>query len=481
MHNPINQQHYLGLPEAMYSAVNPEPAPAPKLAALNTRLLKQLNTASDWFASTEALNLLSGIGPYRQQPLALAYAGHQFGGYSPLLGDGRAHVLGQINTPQGDVDVQLKGSGATPYSRGGDGKATLSSALREYLISEAMIGLGIPSTGSLAVIHTGETIFRQQAQPGGIVVRSARSHLRVGSFQYAANSLDPQALKALADFTIQQHFPALAANPNPYAQLIEAVASRQARLISQWMLVGFIHGVMNTDNMSIVGESIDFGPCAFMDEFIPSKTFSSIDHQGRYAWNQQGSIGYWNLARFAEALLPLLDANNDKAVALAENALKPYEGEFRQHFVNGLKQKLGVTRSDEAAQTFVEQALPTLAKGPVDFTLFFHRLTELAAGGEAQAVLDLFSNANTGKQWLTQWREFSAGDAAAMRQANPVLIARNHQVEKALADASERDDWVPFNRLAKALANPYQVADGDLDLLLPPEPQERVTQTFCGT
>lgn len=466
----------------MYSAIAPSKAPAPKLHALNHRLIKQLGLNADWFSSPDALAIFSGNADYRTQPLAMAYAGHQFGGYSPLLGDGRAHMLGQLQTANGDyLDVQLKGSGATPYSRRGDGKATLSSSLREYLISEAMAGLGIPTTNSLAVIGTGEMVQREQPQAGGIVVRTAQSHIRVGSFQYAAANLERDELQALADFVISHHFPEAANSESPYAALIEAVAARQAKLIPQWMLVGFIHGVMNTDNMSVVGETIDFGPCAFIDEFIPSKTFSSIDHQGRYAWNQQGSIAYWNLARFAETLLPLLDDDSDKAVTLAENALKPFQDQFRDHFVNGLKQKLGISRDDEEAQQFVEQVFPTLAKDQTDFTVFFNRLTELAAGSDEAPLLSLFSDQAVGAEWLKQWRELSDADVATMRQANPVLIARNHQVEKALEEASERDDWALFNRLAEALADPYQVADGDLDLLVPPEPQERVMQTFCGT
>lgn len=482
MTNPITQQRYLGLPEAMFTAIAPAPTPVPKLVALNQPLIGKFGLNKEWFNSAEALATLSGNADYPTQPLAMAYAGHQFGGYSPLLGDGRAHMLGQLQTSKDEwIDVQLKGSGATPYSRGGDGKSTLSAALREYLVSEAIAGLNIASTRSLAVISTGEWVQREQHQAGGIVARLAKSHLRVGSFQYAAATLEREALQAVADFAIEHHFPSLASQANPYGLLIESVAARQAELISHWMLVGFIHGVMNTDNMSIVGETIDFGPCAFMDEFVPSKTFSSIDHQGRYAWSQQGSIAYWNLARFAESLLPLLDDDQDAAISKAEAALKPYEGQFREHFVNGLKRKLGITQTGPEVDAFVEQTLPTVAKAQVDFTIFFTRLTDLAAGGSETPLLDLFDDQTKAQTWLTQWRELSDANADSMRQANPALIARNHQVEKALADASERDDWALFNRLADALANPYQVADKNVDLLTPPMPQERVTQTFCGT
>lgn len=480
--SPITQQRYLTLPDNLYSAAKPADFPAAQLLVLNDGLLNSLQLSNDWFRSAAGLAELSG-SKNQQTTIAMAYAGHQFGGWSPLLGDGRAHMLGQLSGADGSVlDLQLKGSGATPYSRGGDGKATLSSALREYLISEAMAGLGIPTTRSLAVVGTGEAVMREQPQAGGIVARTAQSHIRVGTFQYAASSLEQDELQALADFVIQHHFPELKqSSDNRYAALISAVAARQAKLVAQWMLVGFIHGVMNTDNASIVGETIDFGPCAFMDEFSPGKVFSSIDRQGRYAWNQQGSIAYWNVSRFAESLLPLLDKDSDKAINLAEAALKPFEGQFRDAFMGGLKQKLGVSGNSEDAQTFIEQAIPTLAKDQIDFTLFFDHLTLIADGGDEAPWLSLFSDPQQGGAWLKQWRAHSDANAATMRQANPRLIARNHQVEKALADAAEHDDWALFQRLSEALKNPHEVSDANLDLLAPPEVQERVTKTFCGT
>lgn len=474
----------------MYTAAAPAKPADAKLLALNEKLLSEYGLKSEWFKSEQGLAVLAGNKQGSAPSLAMAYGGHQFANWVPLLGDGRAHMLGQLQASNGDwLDVQLKGSGQTPYSRGGDGKATLSSALREYLISEAMAGLGIPTTRSLAVIGTGETIMREQAQPGGIVARTAQSHLRIGSFQYAANSLPQDELQALADFTIKQHFPELLESPsNPYAGLIQAVAAKQATLVANWMLVGFIHGVMNTDNASVVGETIDFGPCAFMDEFHPNKVFSSIDRQGRYAWSRQASIAYWNVTRFAESLLPLLDDDKDKAVAIAEQQLKPFEGEFQNVFVNGLHQKLGITTPAEDQQEqvdgFVQDTISALTQHSIDFTLFFDRLTHVAKGENHASLLELFGDETAGQAWIKSWQglqDHSEGAAARMRQANPALIARNHRVEEALEAAAERDDWLPFERLSQALINPYEVSDGDQDLQMPPEPEQRVTQTFCGT
>lgn len=466
----------------MYSKATPEASAAPQLLILNDILLGEYGLSSDWFRSPEGLAALSGTENNPELSVAMAYAGHQFANWVPLLGDGRAHMLGQLTTQSGQLlDVQLKGSGRTPYSRGGDGKATLSSALREYLISEAMAGLGIPTTRSLAVIGTGQLVQREQATAGGIVARTASSHIRVGSFQYAAASLEQAELQALADFMIQYHFPEIhEQDKNSYAGLIATAAERQAQLIAQWMLVGFIHGVMNTDNMSIVGETIDFGPCAFMDEFNPAKVFSSIDRQGRYAWNQQGSIGYWNLARFAETLLPLLDNDQDNAVEIAKQSLKCFEESFPNYFENGLCQKLGID-NNESTQSLIEGIWPLLGKQAIDFSQFFDRLTRVASGEADSLVLDLFTDKADAKTWLSQWREQLNADTSSMRQANPAIIARNHRVEEALEAAVEHDDWGPFERLSKALANPYQVDDADLELQEAPKPEERVTATFCGT
>lgn len=485
--SPIKHQIYLSLPEDIYTPLAPRRVEAPAMLALNHDLLDEYGLNSDWFESAEGIHALAGNSDYPDaNPIAMAYAGHQFGYYSPLLGDGRAHMLGQIPTPDGKyVDVQLKGSGRTPYSRGGDGRATVGAVIREYLISEAMAGLGIPTTRTLAILATGESVMREyQMVPGGIQVRTASSHIRVGSFQYAYAKLGEHGVKALADHLIEHHFQNLTARDDKYPALLETIAVRQANLISQWMLVGFIHGVMNTDNMSLVGETIDFGPCAFMDEFKAGKVFSSIYRDGRYAWDQQANIGYWNLSRFAETLLPLFDEDTDKAVALAEEKLGTYISTFQTAFHHGLMQKLGVTATTQDADDLVNQTLPLLESEKIDFTQFFDALTRMAQGDNETELLALFTHRQNGEAWLANWksvRNDSEETVAAMRKANPALIARNHQVEKAIEDAMERNDFALFHRLAEALKTPYTVSEDNRDLQTPPAPEERVLRTFCGT
>lgn len=485
--NPIRYQHYRDLPAGFFEASTPAAAPAPTLIELNRSLLEAEGLPSLWFESEAGLAMLSGNGDYAAEPIAMAYAGHQFGHWVPLLGDGRAHMLGQMHNASGEsIDVQLKGSGRTRFSRGGDGRATLGSVLREYIISEAMQGLGIPTTRSLAVIATGETIMRETALPGAILARTARSHIRVGSFQYAAASLGEEGVKGLADFMIVRHFADLAEAEDRYAALLHRVIERQAALIAQWMLVGFIHGVMNTDNMSIVGESIDFGPCAFMDEFHPKKVFSSIDQFGRYAWDQQPNITLWNLVQFASSLLPLLHSDASEAETVARTQLDGFAPAFRAAFNAGMSRKLGLadTLDEAAVGDFAESTLGALAENGIDFTVFFDQLTEVAAGASTASLTAQFEDAGKADVWLAQWSALRSGHPQAqslMRAANPVVIARNHRVEEAIEAATSRNDFSLFRRLCRALANPWQVADGDEDLRLPPTRQERVTQTFCGT
>ncbi|KXF79841.1 protein adenylyltransferase SelO [Enterovibrio coralii] len=485
--NPIKHQIYLSLPNDMYTQLTPKRVESPALLALNHDLLHQYGVESDWFEDVEGINFLSGNGDYSSSdPVAMAYAGHQFGYYSPLLGDGRAHMLGQIQTRDGNyVDVQLKGSGRTPYSRGGDGRATVGAVIREYLIGEAMAGLGIPTTRTIAILSTGENVMRDyQMVPGGIQVRAASSHIRVGSFQYAYAKSGESGVKALADHLIEHHYPELSDLDDKYPALLEAIGNRQAHLIAKWMLVGFIHGVMNTDNMSLVGETIDFGPCAFMDEFKAGKVFSSIDRESRYAWNQQANIGYWNLSRLAETLLPLFDSDDEQAIKIAETRLQPYVSTFQDAFQQGLKAKLGITSDSEIAEDLINHALPTLEREGIDFTLFFDALTRHAQGESDAQLLSLFSAPDVGQAWLSQWeqvRDRGEDVISAMRRANPALIARNHQVEKAIDDAMERNDFTLFHRLAEALKTPYDVSEDNRDLQAAPEPQERVLRTFCGT
>ncbi len=484
MMNPISLNSYRALPEHMFAGESPEACSDPKILMLNNELLSEYGIADEWFHSNEALNILSGNSiNAKNPPIAMAYAGHQFGNRVPLLGDGRAHMLGQLSTANETPDVQLKGSGRTRFSRGGDGRATLSSVLREYIVSEAMAGLGIPTTRSLAVIGTGDIVYREQPEHGGILVRTARSHIRVGSFQYAASQGD-EIVKALADYVIEQYFPEIADEENRYASLLLKVALKQAQLIAQWMLVGFIHGVMNTDNTSIVGETIDFGPCAFMDEFKTDKVFSSIDRNGRYAWSKQPGIGLWNLTRLAETLLPLLSSDSDTAVEIAEAQLAEFMPAFQMSFYGGMENKLALPNTTGSTYKFVDNTLEMLDQHGIDMTIFFDKLTQLAHGESQQALLELFSDEAVAQRWLDDWHELRSDDAEVarnMRHANPAIIARNHRVEEALESAATSGDLEPAIRLTKALQNPFQCSADNADLQTPPLAGERVTATFCGT
>ncbi len=483
--NPMSLNSYLALPEHMFSHDAPVATRNPQLLILNNELLSEYEIADTWFRTTEGLGILSGNAVNSDNPpIAMAYAGHQFGHRAPMLGDGRAHMLGQMHTAHGNVDIQLKGSGPTTFSRGGDGRATLASVLREYIVSEAMAGLGIPTTRSLAVITTGDTVYRERPEPGGILARTARSHIRIGSFQYAADQPGNNAVGALADYMIEQHFPHVATAENRYAKLLLAIGELQAKLIAQWMLVGFIHGVMNTDNMSIVGETIDFGPCAFMDEFNAEKVFSSIDQHGRYAWARQPGIGLWNLTRLAETLLPLLSSDSDTAVKIAESQLTQFMPAFQTAFYDGLRKKLGLPDKSPDSNEFADKTLALLGEHAIDMTVFFDALTGVASGESEQTILELLADQSSGKEWLTQWQNMRADDASttqAMRLANPAVIARNHRVEEVLLAATTRNDLKPFLRLTEALQNPFSCAPENGELQTPPLPQERVTATFCGT
>ena len=484
--NPITEQQYRTLPSGMFATGDPTPTNQPIMLQLNRELLAESAIDATWFEHNDALAILSGnTSNATNPPIAMAYAGHQFGHWVPLLGDGRAHMLGQMVSGHGPaIDVQLKGSGRTQYSRGGDGRATLGSVIREYLVSEAMAGLGIPTTRSLAIVGTGDTVIRERPAPGAILVRTAASHVRVGSFQHAAANLGVDAVKALADHVIARNYPDVAASPEPHAELLGLVIERQAHLIAQWMLVGFIHGVMNTDNVSIVGETIDFGPCAFIDEFSPNKVFSSIDRHGRYAWDQQASIGLWNLTQLASCLLPLLDDDEEKAIAIARERLGEFMPQFNAAFASGICTKFGFAEPTAAAEDFSKRSLLLLAEEAVDFTVFFDCLTSIVRGGPDEPVRALFGQPEKLDQWLPQWRNFEHMDAESstrMRHANPALVARNHRVEQAIAEASDEGDFSLFRRLCAALQDPFEVAEADLDLRIPPLPEERVTQTFCGT
>ncbi len=476
---------YGALPQLFHRAIALSPVPRPRWIVRNDALAKKLGIDAAWFAGDQALAALSGNAPLPDAaPLAMAYSGHQFGGWAPLLGDGRALLAGEWLAPDGiRFDLHLKGSGPTPFSRNGDGRATLGAMLREYIVSEAMAGLGIATTRSLAVVATGEPVHRQVSEPGAVLTRVALSHVRVGTFQFAAVNGTRADLAALADREIARNYPEIS-GPELYRDFLRAVIARQANLVARWMCVGFIHGVMNTDNMSVAGETIDYGPCAFMDAFHPQKVFSSIDQFGRYAWDKQPAMALWNLTRLAESLLPLLHEERDAAIALATSELERFMPDFERHFESGMRLKFGLAGPHDSDGTFIANMLTHLMTGGVDFTLFFRRLTQVAADKPELALRKLFNDAAVADATLTSWRERVAltgtVDLPAMELSNPVIIARNHRVEEAIR-AADQGELAPFQRLVAALQNPF-VADAAFeDFELAPLPDEIVARTFCGT
>ena len=454
----------------------------PQLLVLNEPLALELGLDPGWLRSPDGVQLLVGNAvPAGATPVAQGYAGHQFGGYAPRLGDGRALLLGEIVDGQGRLrDLHLKGSGRTPFARGGDGLAAVGPMLREYLVSEAMHALGIPSTRSLAVTATGRPVRRETTLPGAVLTRVASSHLRVGSFQYASASGEVELLRRLADHAIQRHHPEAAEAAHPYRALFKHVVAAQARLVAQWMLVGFVHGVMNTDNMTISGETIDYGPCAFLDAFDPATVFSSIDESGRYAYGNQPVVAEWNLARLAEALLPLLDDDQEAAVALAVESLNGFRPQYSAAWSAGLRAKLGLPSglAEGVATAVVEDLLTLLQEGQVDYTSFFRGLSA-AARGNSEPVRGLFPDASGLDSWLPTWQALSP-DADAMDRVNPVYIPRNHLVEEAL-NAATFDDLEPLQRLLEAVTRPYDERPG-LERYAAGAPADfGAYRTFCGT
>ena len=481
--NILFDNTYVLLPERFFTRQQPARVPQPTLVRLNLGLAAQLSLDTDWLKSPDGLAMLAGNAmPQGAEPIAQAYAGHQFGGFVPQLGDGRAILIGEVvDTDGARHDLQLKGSGRTPFSRGGDGKAALGPVLREYIVSEAMAALGVPTTRALAAVTTGERIVRQEGLlPGAVFTRVAASHIRVGTFEYFSARNDVDALRLLADYAIARHYPDAAQASRPYVSLLESVATAQADLIAQWMSLGFIHGVMNTDNAAISGETIDYGPCAFMDAFHPRCVYSSIDSRGRYAWGSQPDIGIWNVTRFAETLLPLLSGDQGEAIGIAEAALSRYPERFRGQHVARFFAKLGLP--PDAPVELIQECFDLLALQEVDFTLFFRQLTRVAGGGDSHALAAMFSNGELFEPWFARWRGAAnpARHLAGMRAANPVLIPRNHRVEQAIQSAY-RGDFAPFHRLVDALAAPYAERTEYADLEAPPQPEEIVHQTFCGT
>lgn len=466
---------YLRLPDVFYSQLNPTPVQAPKTALFNFELAQTLGLIGATLASEKAADCFSGNALLPgAQPLAQAYAGHQFGHFN-MLGDGRAILLGEHVTPDGErFDVQLKGSGPTPFSRRGDGRAALGPMLREYIISEAMQALGIPTTRSLAVVTTGELVYREKPAPGAVLTRIARSHLRVGTFEFAAATGKIENLRALADYTLERHHPDLKASPEPYLALLTAVIEKQASLVAQWMLVGFIHGVMNTDNMSLAGETIDYGPCAFMNEFSVATVFSSIDHQGRYAYGNQPQIADWNLTRFAESLLPLLAEKEEEAIAKAEEALAIFVPTFERHWLGGLRAKLGLASESSEDVGLIETLMRLMEAGKADYTNTFRALCSETLPDEP--FFKTPELVTWHKQWLSRNPSF-----ALMRTRNPVVIPRNHKVEEALSAAVERDDYSVLERLLTALGKPFDDTPENQAYRTPPSPSSERYQTFCGT
>ena len=485
--------------QGLYRSWKPAQVPAPRLVFFNRTLAEELGLDPVALAGDEGAAIFAGnVVPEGAQPLAQAYAGHQFGGFSPQLGDGRALLLGEIIDPKGHRrDLAFKGSGRTPFSRGGDGKAALGSMLREVLVSESMHAFGIPTTRALAVASTGEPVYREKALPGAVLTRVASSHLRVGTFQFCASRREFGKLRELADYAIARHDPDLAESPQRYLALLSNVAQRQAALIAQWMNVGFIHGVMNTDNMTISGESIDYGPCAFMEAYDPQAVFSSIDSTGRYAYSNQPGIAQWNLARLAEALLPLMveDGGEEAADRVVEDAtavIEAFPGLYEGYLLSGQRAKLGLAGStDPADAALANDWLDLMHANGVDFTLGWRHLCEAAAGDDS-LLLNLFASAPALQEWLTRWRArcTNADEASVSAQArasrmarvNPWITARNHRVEEALEAASEQDDMAPFERLLAALRNPFEPSPAQV-IYADPAPTEVTAcyQTFCGT
>ena len=478
---------YTRLPKAFFVKQKPTPVKAPHIVLFNQPLAATLGLNAGALLEDEASLAFSGNTiPAGAEPIAQAYAGHQFG-HLNMLGDGRAILLGEHLTPEGNrYDIQLKGAGVTAYSRRGDGRAALGPMLREYIISEAMYALGIPTTRSLAVVTTGESVYRDSILPGAILTRVASSHIRVGTFQFAAAQDDPGVIRSLADYTLNRHFPEYINSGNKYLSLLNAVIDNQAKLIAQWMHVGFIHGVMNTDNMSICGESIDFGPCALMDNYDPGTVFSSIDQQGRYAFGNQPPIAQWNLTRFAETLLPLMHQDIEEAIRLAENALKAFADKYQQYWLAGMRAKLGLFKEKPDDLALVEELLSCMKEYHMDYTNTFRDLSSsLNASGSIPVEENIVTPDFTA--WQHQWRKRlssqteSLDDAIAlMLKTNPAVIPRNHQVEAALS-AAESGDFTVLEKLLEVLSQPFKEDASRTSYRTPPLPTAMPYKTFCGT
>ncbi len=478
--------------EGFYTPYQSEKVSAPEIIKVNTALAAELGLDLNALSKEQQVAIFSGnLAPDGALPLAQVYAGHQFGGFSQQLGDGRALLLGEVVANNERFDIQLKGSGRTPYSRGGDGKAALGPVLREYIISEAMYALGIPTTRALAAVTTGETVMRTEPLPGGVFTRVAASHIRVGTFQYFAARSETDNVKKLADYTIARHYPELLQEnydtESSYLSLLAAVAEAQASLVAQWMLVGFIHGVMNTDNMTISGETIDYGPCAFMDAYSPATVFSSIDRHGRYAYQNQPSIAQWNLARLAETLLPLIDENTEHAIEIATEELNKFPEKYTEYWLTGMRRKTGLTSPDNDDLALMNDLLAAMDGQQIDYTMLFCNLAEILQGNEN--IYTQFDDASKFKQWVSRWQERLSQETSStekriqsMNQVNPLYIPRNHKVEEAIEAAVFHSDYTTFELLLETLSHPYVHQDGKEEYTQPaPITFNASYQTFCGT
>ncbi|MEM7744664.1 MAG: YdiU family protein [Pseudomonadota bacterium] len=466
---------YARLPERFHTKMHPEPVSAPKLIKVNHRLARRLGVdpadleAPDTIAALAGNAVLDG-----SKPLAQVYAGHQFGGWNPQLGDGRALLLGEVVAPDGArFDIQLKGSGRTPYSRGGDGRAPLGPVLREYIVSEAMEALGVPTTRALVAVETGDWVYREDRQPGAVLTRVAASHVRVGTFQFFAAREDVDAVRRLVEYVIARHYPQAAQAQDPALALLKGVIARQAALVARWMSLGFIHGVMNTDNMTISGETIDYGPCAFMDAYHPRTVFSSIDHGGRYAYANQPRVAQWNLACLAQALLPVLSGDEATQLSNAQVTVDRFADLFQEAWLREMRSKLGLNGAEEGDAKLIDSLLFLMVEAGADFTLTFRGLADGSARGQ-------FPDPHAFDVWSADWKARGGGNAEELNSVNPNVIPRNHQVEAAIA-AGLAGDFKPFEDLVRVLANPFDESLADASYTAPPLPEERVLQTFCGT
>lgn len=487
---PSFDNSYARLPDRFFARQEPNPVSSPRLIRINRPLAAELGLDPAWLESGAGIDMLSGNRfPDTAAPIALAYAGHQFGNFVPQLGDGRALLVGEVIDANGrHRDIQLKGSGPTRFSRNGDGRAALGPVLRETIVSEAMAALGIPTARTLAAVLTGDPVYRETRQPGAVVTRVAASHVRIGTFQFFAARRDVEALKTLADYVVERHYPALAGSDEPYLGLLAAVIAAQAELVARWMQVGFIHGVMNTDNMTVSGETIDYGPCAFMDAYDPAAVFSSIDVQGRYAYANQPRIAAWNLTRFAETLLPLLDEDEDAAIGKAEGVLKAFQPAYQAAFHGELRRKFGLLCEQEGDIALMGDLFGLMAANRADFTLTFRGLAgELDGQTGKGATRGLFADPAAFDGWADRWRRRMDREAdqrssrEAMLAVNPKYIPRNHRVEAVIKAAVEREDFAPFEEMLAVTGKPFDEQPDMAAYALPPREEERVLQTFCGT